>query len=161
MWPLPDLHIHGLICRGIQETLHLTYKRILQWPVFIQALVERKRTWVEAVGKWSGIVGSWRNELDAGFLEQPQHCWRTNPCSLQCVFFLEHLSLENCGLGREAVNHTVPFNPELRQFTVGSLLAAKDHRHVLFTAYIAPLYFVFFFNFAFLLLSHLLLEVMD
>ena len=68
-----------------------------------------------------------------------------------------HLIIVSVGLNREAVDHTVPFIPRLRQSTVIFLLAAKDQRCVLFTAYIVPFLF-WFLKFAFLLLNHLFLE---
>lgn len=150
----------ALTCRGIQETFGLTYKRIPLQPVSIQALVERKRIWVEVVGKWAGIMDSWRNEL-----MQVSSNSHSTAGGLTCFFlwsvlvfvsppavpasvssfqnFCVHLITVSLGLSREAVDHTVSFNPKLRQFSVGSLLAVC----VAHSLYCSP--FILLFNFSF------------
>lgn len=52
-----------------------------------------------------------------------------------------HSITASVALNREAVDHAVPFILGLRQFTVGFLLAAKNQRYVLFTAYMVLLLF--------------------
>lgn len=57
--------------------------------------------------------------------------------------FCVHLITVSLGLSREAVDHTVSFNPKLRQFTVGSLLVVC----VAHNLYCSP--FILLFNFSF------------